>query len=132
MTLAITPFLRRALLLDAGVSGAAAVLLLAGGPLLSPLLGLPQALLVWAGIAMVPFVVLLVVVARRSASSRMTLVDIVALNALWVAASLGLLVSGLVAPTALGYVFVLAQAAAVALFATLQFLGLRRAGMAAA
>ena len=132
MTLAIPPFLRRALLLDAGVSGAAALLLLAGAPLLSPLLGLPQALLVWAGIAMVPFVVLLVAVARRDAASRMTLVDIIAINALWVAGSVGLLVSGLVAPTALGYAFVLAQAAAVALFAILQFLGLRRAGMAAA
>jgi hypothetical protein len=54
------------------------------------------------------------------------IVDIVAINALWVAASLGLLVSGVVAPTLLGYAFVIAQALAVALLAGLQFAGLRR------
>ena len=51
---------------------------------------------------------------------------IIAINALWVAASFGLLLSGLVAPTPLGYAFVIAQALAVALLAELQFIGLRR------
>ena len=132
MTIAITPFLRRALYLDAAVSGAAAALMLAGSSLLSPLLGLPVPLLAWAGLALIPFVAMLLITARRDEAARLVLVDIIAVNALWVAGSVGLLISGLVAPNALGYAFVIAQAAAVALFAELQFVGLRRAGQPAA
>jgi hypothetical protein len=56
---------------------------------------------------------------------------IIALNVLWVAGSIGLLVSGWVAPTALGYAFVIAQAIVVGVFAELQFVGLRRSEAAA-
>ncbi len=58
----------------------------------------------------------------------------IAANALWVVASIALLVSGEVAPTLLGYVFVIAQAVTVLGFAELQWVGLRRMGctMAAA
>lgn len=132
MTITISPFLRNAITLDAVVTGAAAILMMGGAGLLSPWLGLPAGLLFWAGLALVPFVALLVVVARRGSAHRLVLFDIVAINVLWVVASLGLLVSGAVAPTALGYAFVLAQAAAVALFAELQFVGLRRNAVAAA
>ena len=47
------------------------------------------------------------------------------------AGSIGLLVSGWVAPTALGYAFVIAQAIVVGVFAELQFVGLRRSEAAA-
>lgn len=131
MTIAITPFLRNALRLDAVVSGAAALLLIGGASLLGPLTGLPVGLLFWSGVALVPFVAALIVVARRETAPRLVVVDIAALNALWVAASFGLVASGLVAPTALGIAFVVAQALAVALFAVLQWNGLRRAPVAA-
>ena len=127
MTIAITPFMRNALRLDAVVSGAAALLLLGGATPLAPLTGLPAGLLFWSGVVLVPFVAALVVVARRETAPRLVLVDIVALNALWVAASFGLLASGLVQPTLLGIAFVVAQALAVALFAVLQWSGMRRA-----
>jgi hypothetical protein len=117
--------------LNPAVSGAAGLLMVAGSPFLSPLLGLPSGLLFWAGVVLFPFVALLIAVARRGEASRMLMIDIIAINALWVAASFGLLVSGLVAPTMLGYAFVIAQALAVALLAVLQFVGLRRS-MAAA
>jgi hypothetical protein len=113
------------------VSGAAALLLLGGASLLAPLTGLPSGLLFWSGVVLVPFVAALIVVARREAAPRLVLVDIVALNALWVAASFGLLASGLVQPSALGIAFVAAQALAVALFAVLQAIGMRRAPAAA-
>jgi hypothetical protein len=45
---------------------------------------------------------------------------------LWAAASGLLLASGWVAPTALGYAFVIGQAAVVALLGELQYVGLRR------
>ncbi len=131
MTIAITAFLRNALHLDAAVSGAAALLLLGGASIVEPLTGLPAGLLFWSGVVLVPFVAGLVVVARRATAPRLVLVDIVALNALWVAASFGLLASGLVAPTALGIVFVIVQALAVAFFAALQSVGMRRASAAA-
>lgn len=127
MPVKITPFLRNALMLDALVSGAAAILMMAGGSLLAPLLELPASLLFWAGLALVPWVAMLLVVARRSEVSRLVMIDIVAINALWVVASFGLLVSGAVSPNLFGIAFVAAQALAVALFAELQFVGLRRA-----
>jgi hypothetical protein len=126
MSFTLNPFLRQILFVDAAVSGAAGLLMAAGAPFLSPLLGLPEGLLFYAGFALFPFVALLVAVARRGSTSRLVLIDIIAINALWVAASLGLLVSGAVAPTALGYAFVVAQALAVALLAELQFVGFRR------
>lgn len=126
MSLTINPFLRQILLIDAAVSGAAGVLMAGGASFLSPLLGLPEGLLFWAGLALFPFVAMLIAVARRGEASRLVLADIIAINALWVAASFGLLVSGAVAPTLLGYAFVIAQALAVALLAELQFIGFRR------
>lgn len=126
MTFTINPFLRQVLFVDAAISGAAGLLMAAGAPFLSPLLGLPVGLLFWAGVALFPFVALLIAVTRRKQASRLMLIDIIAINALWVAASFGLLVSGAVSPTILGYAFVIAQALAVALLAELQFVGFRR------
>ncbi len=127
MTATVTPFLRNALYLDAVVSGAAAVLMAGGAGPLSPLLGLPQPLLLWAGLVLFPFVAMLVFAARRERIARLLMIDIVALNALWVAASFGMLVAGLVEPNLLGITFVVAQALAVAGFAGLQAVALRAA-----
>lgn len=127
MSISVTPFLRNVLLADAAVSGAAGILMIAGAGLLGPLLGLPSELLFWAGIALVPFVAMLLVVARQPAVQRLVLVDIIAINALWVVASFGMLLSGLVSPNLLGIAFVSAQALTVALLAELQFVGFRRA-----
>ncbi len=52
-------------------------------------------------------------------------------NAVWAADCVILLVSGWVAPTGLGYGFVIAQALVVALLAELQYFGLRRNAAAA-
>ncbi|MDQ2634572.1 MAG: hypothetical protein M3Y78_12630 [Pseudomonadota bacterium] len=126
MSFSLNPFLRHVLAIDAVVSGAAGLLMAAGARYLSPQLGLPQNLLFWAGLALFPFVAFLIAVARRGEASRLVIVDIIAINALWVAASFGLLFSGAVQPSMLGYAFVVTQALAVALLAALQFIGLRR------
>ncbi len=60
--------------------------------------------------------------------ARGAIVAVIVANALWVVASIALLVSGEVAPTMLGYVFVIGQAVAVLGFAELQWVGLRRIG----
>jgi hypothetical protein len=127
-----SPFLRNALLLDAAASGATAVLLIGGAGLLDGLLGLPVALMREAGLILVPFVAFVAWVGTREEASRGAVWAIIAANALWAIASVGLLASGWVAPTALGYAFVIAQAAVVALLGELQYAGLERQDTVAA
>jgi hypothetical protein len=127
MSMKVSPFLRNVLYADALMSGAAALVMLAGAPILGPLLELPVGLLRWAGVLLVPFVVTLVVVARRETIARLALFDIVAVNALWVVASFGMLLTGTVSPNGFGYAFVIVQAVAVAVAGELQFIAWRRA-----
>jgi hypothetical protein len=68
----------------------------------------------------------LAVLARRPVIPRPLAMAVVAGNIAWVGASLWLPISGLVAPTTLGTVFVLVQAAAVMAFAVLQRMGIAR------
>ena len=119
-------FLRYALLADAVASGATGLLMIAGADLLTGLLGLPVALMRESGLLLVPYVALVAFVGTRETISGRAVQAVIALNVLWVVGSIGLLTSGWVAPTALGYAFVIAQAVAVGVFAELQFVGLRR------
>ncbi|KJV10850.1 hypothetical protein VZ95_02285 [Elstera litoralis] len=120
------PFLRCALLLDALASGAMGLLLLLAGRWLHPWLGLPEPLMVWGGLALLPYALLLIFLARRPAVRRAAIHAVIGANLVWVGDSVVLLLSGWVTPTLLGEGFVLAQAAAVAVFAGLQTVGLRR------
>jgi hypothetical protein len=121
-----TLFLRRALLLDALASGATGLLLIAAAGLLEGLLGLPAALLRGAGLVLVPYVALVIFTGTRADISHAAVWAVIVANVLWAAASALLLVSGWVAPTVLGYAFVVGQAAVVALLGELQYIGLRR------
>lgn len=127
MPLTLTPALRKSLQLDAVMSGAAALLLLFAAPPLSRLLALPEDLLFWAGVLLVPFVMMLLMIAARTTLSRLLLIDVILLNAGWVVLSFALLASGWVSPNLLGTAFVSLQACAVALFALLQFAAMRKA-----
>lgn len=120
-----SPFLRRVLLADALVSGATGLLMLLGAGLLTNLLALPAALLSTAGLILLPYAVFVAYVATRS-SQRSAVWAIILINALWAVDSIVLLLSGWVAPNALGYAFVLVQAVAVAVFAELQYIAMRR------
>ena len=119
-------FLRRALILDALASGATALPMIAGAGLVEGLLGLPAALLRGAGLVLVPYVAFVVYAGTRDIISRSAVWMIIVANMAWAAASALLLVSGWVAPAALGYAFVIAQAVVVALLGELQYIGLRR------
>ena len=118
--------LRFALLADAVASGATGLMMIAGAELLTGLLGLPVALMREAGLLLVPYVALVAFVGTRQAIPHGAVRAIIALNIAWVAGSIGLLMSGIVAPTVLGYAFVIFQAVVVGVFAELQFIGLRR------
>ena len=125
MTISITPMLKKVLYLDAAMSGAAGVLMVAGSAVLAPLLEIPAGLLFWAGLALVPFVALLVLTARSAEISRLMLFDIVLVNALWVVASFAIMLAGLVQPNVFGIAFISIQALAVAGLTALQVAGLR-------
>ena len=118
--------LRFALIADAVASGATGLMMIAGADLLTGLLGLPVALMREAGLLLVPYVALVAFVGTREDIPHGAVKAIIALNVAWVAGSVGLLVSGFVAPTMLGYAFVIFQAIVVGVFAELQVIGLRR------
>jgi hypothetical protein len=124
--------LRQSLRLDAAASGALGVLLAAGGALLDELLGIPTAVLVAVGGFLVAYAAALWLVGSRPEVSRPAARLVAAGNLLWVAASVVAVAAGWWSPTALGTGLVIAQAAAVALFAELQLTGLRRVRPASA
>jgi hypothetical protein len=126
MTLNSSLFLRRALLLDAVVSGAVGLVMVVGGSFLGGFLRLPITLLFVAGLILLPFAAWLIFLSTRQTLSRSTVITVVVINALWVIASSVVLVSGFVSPNALGYAFVIFQAVVVAIFAELQWFGSRR------
>jgi hypothetical protein len=123
-------WLRRSLQLDAVASGALGVLLVAAGPALDELLRIPMAVLVPVGVFLVAYAAVLWMLGVRRRMPLPAIWAVVVGNLLWVAASLVVVVAGWWTPTAAGTALVLVQAAAGALFAGLQFLGLR-AGRAA-
>ena len=61
---ALTSYLRKVLLADAVVSGAAGLAMIGGADFTHGLLGLPSPLLFWAGVALVPFVTMLALIVR--------------------------------------------------------------------
>lgn len=132
MTIPNTLFLRNTLLADAAMGVIASAALIVGSQFLGPVLSLPSTLLFWAGVALVPIALFLVVTARKDVVPRSWLREIVLINWTWVVASVAVLIVAPVEPNLLGVVFVLAQALAVAAFAVLQGVALttRTAGTA--
>lgn len=128
MSLLVRPsvLLSRALAADAVVTFAVALAMLVGAAPLAPWLGLPETLLRFAGLGLVPYAAWVGWLARRATLARATVGLVVACNLLWAVDCLVLLVSGWVRPTLLGQAFVVAQVVAVIAFAELQFMGLRR------
>jgi hypothetical protein len=119
-------FLRWALFADAVTCIATGFLMMLGSDPLEQFLGLPAALLRYAGVSLLPFAAFLVYLAKRENLSPPAVWTAIVLNALWTAASFMILLIGWVAPTELGYTFVIAQALGVAVFAGLEYFGLRR------
>ncbi|KRB07229.1 hypothetical protein [Lysobacter sp. Root690] len=118
--------LRRALVLDAGVSGAAGLLQLAATAPLSRWLAIDPGWLRGGGAVLLAWMLFVGWVATRKPIAPALAWTVIGVNLAWVAGSVLLLVEGAITPNALGLTFVLAQAAVVAVFAELQFFGLRR------
>jgi quinol-cytochrome oxidoreductase complex cytochrome b subunit len=122
-----TRFLRYALIGDAVASGATGLLMAAGAGFLTGLLNLPEELLRYAGMFLLPYALIVAYVGTRPEVSKAAVWAIIAINALWAVESIGLLVGSWVAPTMLGYAFVIFQAVVVLAFAETQYMGLRQA-----
>jgi hypothetical protein len=126
MTIHSSPLLRQALVADATTSAALGLLMLIGAGPLSGILGLPEMLLRIAGALLLPYSALIGWLGIREQIGKPVAWAVVLGNALWVADSLLLLVSGWVQPTSAGYAFVIAQALVVLMYAEFQLVGLRR------
>jgi hypothetical protein len=124
--------LRRAIQIDAIVSGAMALLLTFATGLLAPLLHLPEALLLESGLFLIAYAALVGWLGTRATMPKLLVLVIIVGNALWTLGSIGLLFSGAVTPNLLGQIFVAAQAITVGVFAELQYIGLRRSAAAQA
>jgi hypothetical protein len=119
--------LRGVLRLDAAASGALGLAAAAGAGVLDALLGLPAPMLTGVGVFLVVYAAGLLVLAGSRRIPRGAVRVVVLGNSAWVLMSLGLAVGAWERLTVLGVVVVLAQAAAVAVFADLQWAtGLRR------
>lgn len=114
-TIARPALLRSVLLIDAVVTGATALAMVAAAAPLATLTALPEDLLRIVGLALLPYVAWIAWLARKPGYRSGWLVA--ALNALYALDCVLLLASGWVSPNALGIVFVLVQAVAVAGFA---------------
>jgi hypothetical protein len=122
--------LQNVLLLDAATCVGAGALMAFGSNFVGGLTGIPAPLLFWAGLILFPIAALMAYAGLQAAPPRPLVWLIVLGNIGWVAASLG--VFAFIAPNALGYVFILAQAAAVAVLALLEHSALQRSGAAMA
>jgi hypothetical protein len=118
--------LRRALAVDAALSGLSGLLMAIDAAPLNGVLGLPTDLLRGAGLALLPWAALVGWLATRPTMMRRAVAAVIGLNVLWALDGIVVLAAGLVAPTGLGAAVVIAQAVVVLGLAEAQWLGLRR------
>ncbi len=114
------PAMSRALWLDATASGTTGVLLTAGAGALDEALGIPTPWLLGLGVFLLVFAVDVGLIARSLPRSGRLVRPLAIGNVGWVIASLIAVAAGAWELTGLGVAFVLAQAAAVTVFAALQ------------
>lgn len=122
----MTELLRRTslqsiLALDAATCAVMGVLLVSASGLISSITLVPASLSFWAGLVLLPIAGFMAFFARTSIVPAWAAQMIVLGNVLWVLGSVALPVLGLISPNAFGWIFILAQAAVVAMFAGLEW-----------
>ena len=119
--------LKRALRGNAAFSVVSGAVLVVEAPFLAPVMGIPSPLaLTVTGIVLLPFGLLLWWLAGREELARTVGWIAIELDVLWVAGSIALLLSGWLPLTTAGNWIIALVADAVAMFAVLQYLGVRR------
>jgi hypothetical protein len=125
-----TLFLRRVLALDSLSCLMMALLMGLGAAGLAPLFGLPEPLLRFAGLALLPLAAFIGWLASRPSPPRPLVWVVILGNLGWTAESF--ITLGQSQATALGTAFVSAQAVAVLGLALLEYAGIRKAAVAVA
>lgn len=105
---------------DAATCAAMGALLLVAADPIAALTHIPAPLLFWAGAVLLPIAAFMAVFSRAMPVPRWAATLVVAGNVAWVLTSIALPAFGLVQPNALGWAFLLGQAAVVALLAKLE------------
>lgn len=119
------PLLKLALLADAIASGATGLMMAVGAGVLAEFLALPESLMRYAGLFVLPYAAFVALVGLRPVISQGLARLIVALNSVWSVGSIALIAGDWVSPNLLGVLFVTGQAAIVAAFAAVQLMALR-------
>ncbi|MGQ9425112.1 hypothetical protein ACXYTJ_06790 [Gilvimarinus sp. F26214L] len=117
--------LGRLLFIDAGTCAAMGGLLIVAGTFITTLTAIPATLLFYAGIVLLPVAALMAFTAIRPESTALVRLVVIG-NALWVAASLLLVIGPWIQPNAFGYAFIIVQALVVTGLAALEFAGMGR------
>lgn len=113
--------LKKTLTLDAATCAGMGLLLALGSGFVAGITHIPAPLLFWAGLILLPVACFMMWSTTAARPPVWAVFVIVAGNLLWVLVSLALPMTGTIAPNTLGWVFLLAQAAVVALFAVLEW-----------
>jgi hypothetical protein len=119
--------LRIALGADAATSGASGLLLVAASGAVAQATALPAPLLLACGLFFLPYAALLAWLATRASVPRGLVSLLAGGNLAWAIACVAVPLLGLLVPSGLGIAFLAAQALAVAIFAAMYAVALRRA-----
>lgn len=122
----VSPLLRFALRLDAVASAASGIAMSAAPAALHDLTAIPAALLFGAGVFCLGYAAMIFTMSTRARLPAAGVWAVVLGNLGWAAGCVVLAFDVTPAPTSLGVAFLVAQGGAVAFFAALQFLGLKR------
>ncbi len=114
------PRLQRLLAIDALTCTSMGLILIVLPGTVAAITQLPEALLFWVGLSLLPIAAFIAVTARQTPPPAWAVSMIVIGNAGWVLASIVLLMTPLIAPNFLGWLFVLSQAGVVAVLAWLE------------
>lgn len=121
-------FLRVALRVDSIASALSGLAFLGTREMLENLYGLPPAVSLPTGVFLLVFAAGVWLASSARTLNAKAVIAIIALNLAWVAATIVTLAAGLLPLTTLGIGFAIVQAAAVAIIAELEFIGLRKVG----
>lgn len=126
----VTRPLRVWLGVDATSCAVPGILVAAGAPLFAPLLGYPPVFLVPIGLILIACGVMFGLLAAGRGLTTRAVRGVIGFNAVWVVASLAVVVSGAFGPTTVGVIVMVVQAVGVAGIASFQAMTLRAAGPA--
>lgn len=121
-----SPLLRNVLLADGLLGISTGLLLVLGANWMVGFLELPRLLLMASALTLLPLGGLLFWLSRQPQLHRLAVWAVIILNSLWVIESGLSLLLGWIEPNLFGYVFIIGQAVVVALFAELEWFGLRQ------